>query len=133
GNIHFALIVPTASPRARGATHASLIWSRIAAGRWISPFPSNLARAAIKLMLIKIVAHILLAKLDRIHANLVSKFVEQTLHCERSLRMARGAHSDRRVFVSLQRINLSIGITNAINRVRLTGLRSLAYAAQSIL
>src|SRR5439155_5674616 len=79
------------------------------------------------------VAHILLAKLDRVHANLVSEFIEQRLHSERSLRMARGAHSDRRVFVSLQRINLSIKITDAINRIRLTGLRSLADAAQSIL
>src|SRR5438105_10146059 len=60
-------------------------------------------------------------------------FVEHRLHCERSLLMSRGAHSDRRVFVSLQRINLSIRITDAINRVRLAGLRSLAYAAQSIL
>src|SRR5437773_9865388 len=82
GNIHYALIVPTASPGARGATHASFIWFRIAAGRWISSFPSNFARAAIELMLVKFVAHILLAKLDRVHANLVSEFIEQRLHCE---------------------------------------------------
>ena len=127
------MIVATASPGARSATQASFIWYRIAAGHGISSCPSNFARTAIELMLVKIVTHILLAKLDRVHANLVSEFVEQRLHSERSLRMARGAHGDRRVFVGLQRINLAIRITDAINCVGLRGLRSPAHAAKSIL
>src|SRR5207248_6744905 len=74
GNSYFALVVPTASPCSCGATQASFIWSRIAAGRGVSPFPSNFARAAIELILVEFVTQILFAKLDRVHANLVSKF-----------------------------------------------------------
>jgi hypothetical protein len=68
------LIVPTATPRSRGATHAALQRTSATAGRGIvstSQFRARRDQAGDD----KRIDHVLFAKLDWIHSDLVGKFI----------------------------------------------------------
>src|SRR6185369_1331861 len=102
----FALVVAAAAPGADRATHPSFHWTSISARNRVPSRPANLASRTVQLPVINLVAQVLLPKLNRIHLDLPGEFVHERLNRERSLRMTRRAHRNRRIFVRVQRIDL---------------------------
>src|SRR6185503_5015527 len=109
-HIDFALVVSAAAPRADRTTHPTFQWTSISTRNRISPGPANLASAAFQLPGINLVTQVLLAKLDRVHLDLVSELVDECFHGERRLRMTRRAHRNRGILVRVQRVNLAIRV-----------------------